>query len=233
MLTKFLPIVLALGCAGVAFAQTAQITGRITDSSEASVPDTTVTVVNTDTGIQRAVKSNADGLYTVPLLRPGPYRITAEKKGFQPIVRKGIGLQVGDVLRLDLSLQVGSMTQAVEVTGTAPLLESETSSMGQVVQSQQVTELPLLGRNPYALGGLVPGVRISQGMNGLPVDIISTSFISINGQRADQNEYLLDGAPNTAAASNQPVLYPSVDDVQEFKVQTNAYSAEYGRAAGG
>lgn len=233
MLTKFLQVFFALACTGAALAQTAQVTGRITDPSQASVPGATVTVTNTDTGVRNTATSNADGFYTVPLLRPGPYRIAVDKTGFQPLVRENVVLQVGDVVRLDLSLKIGSMSQAVEVTGTAPLLESETSSMGHVVQSQQVTELPLLGRNPYALGGLVPGVRISQGMNNLPVDIISTSFISINGQRADQNEYLLDGAPNTAAASNQPVLYPSVDDVQEFKVQTNAYSAEYGRAAGG
>jgi hypothetical protein len=216
-----------------AFGQTAELTGQITDPSRANIPGANVTVTNIDNGIHRKVVSNAAGLYTVPLLQPGPYRIAVEKAGFQPVVRENIRLQVDQVLRLDFPLQVGTMSQAVEVTGTSPLLESETSSAGQVVQSRQMTDLPLLGRDPYALGGLVPGVRSSQGMNGLPVDVITTSYISINGMRADQNEFLLDGAPNTSAAQNQPVLYPSVDDVQEFKVQTNAFSAEYGRAAGG
>src|SRR6185437_13740836 len=102
----------------------------ITDASQASVPGGTITVTNTDTGVHRTVKSNADGLYNVPLLRPGPYRVAVEKTGFQEIVRGNVRLQVGEVLRLDLSLQIGSMKQAVEVTGAPPLLESETSSMG-------------------------------------------------------------------------------------------------------
>jgi outer membrane receptor protein involved in Fe transport len=219
-------------CATAAFGQTAEVTGQITDASGANVPGAGLTVANIDTGVRRKVTSNADGFYTVPLLQPGPYRITVEKSGFQQVARD-IRLQVDQVLRADFPLQIGAMTQAVEVAGNSALLETETSSIGQVVQSRQMTDLPLLGRDPYALGGLVPGVRSSQGMNGLPVDVITTSYISINGQRADQNEFLLDGAPNTSPAQDQPVLYPNVDAVQEFKVQTNAFSAEYGRAAGG
>jgi outer membrane receptor protein involved in Fe transport len=232
-LQQILLFLSCLWCAGVVWGQTAEVTGQVTDPFGAKVPGATVTLTNTDTGVHRKVTSNAEGLYTVPFVRPGPYRIAVEKAGFQLMAREDVRLQVDQVLRLDFALQVGAITQAVEVAGTAPLVESETASVGQVVQGRQVTELPLLGRNPYALGGLAAGVRIAQGMNGLPVDIISTSYISINGSRANQNEYLLDGAPNTAAAQNQPVVYPSVDDVQEFKVQTNAYSAEYGRAAGG
>jgi outer membrane receptor protein involved in Fe transport len=149
------------------------------------------------------------------------------------VTREDIVLQVNQVLRLDFGLQVGAVKQTVEVTGTGELVESETSSEGQVVQGRQVTELPLLGRDAYALGGLAPAVRSAAGMNQLPIDIISTSYTSINGARADQNEYLLDGAPNSAAGQNQPVVYPAVDGIQEFKVQPNAYSAEYGRAEGG
>lgn len=219
--------------AWVASAQTAEITGVITDSSGARIPGANVTVADTEIGANRKTVSSGEGSYTIPLLRPGAYRVTVEKPGFQPSVRDNIHLQVDQALRLDFALQLGAVTHAIEVTGTAPLVESETSSVGQVVQGTQVTELPLLGRDAYALGGLVPGVRSSQGMNGLPVDAISTSSISINGQRADQNEFLLDGAPNTAGATNSPAVFPSVDAVQEFKVQTNAFSAEYGRAAGG
>jgi hypothetical protein len=224
---------LCAACTTAAFSQTGELTGTVTDSSGANVPAAGVTVTESDIGTSRRVSSNAQGIYTVPLLRPGTYKVTIEKPGFQSEVRDGIKLQVDQTLRLDFALKLGAVNEAVEVNATLPLVEGESSAVGQVVQGTQVTELPLLGRNAYALGGLVPGVRISQGMNGLPVDIISTSYTSINGQRADQNEYLLDGAPNTSAIQNQPVLYPSVDSVQEFKVQTNAYSAEYGRAAGG
>ena len=96
-----------------------------------------------------------------------------------------------------------------------------------------MVNLPLLGRNAYALGELVPGVRVSRGMNDLPVDQISTASVSINGAPGNANEFLLDGAPNTAAAQNQPIIYPNADSVQEFRVETNNFSAEYGRAAGG
>ena len=130
-------------------------------------------------------------------------------------------------------LQLGAVTDSIEVTARAVLLDSETSSLGQVVGGKQVTELPLLGRNAYALSALVPGVRTSLGMNDLPVDQISTVSASINGSRAAQNEFLLDGAPNTAGAQNQPVINQNVDSVQEFKVETNTFSAEYGRTAGG
>ena len=221
------------GATGGLWAQTAQINGRISDPSGASIVGAHLAVTNADTGVKRSVESNADGLYVAPLLAPGPYVVRIEKQGFEAMIREDIQLDVGRLLTLDLVLKVGAMTQTIEVTGTAPLLEGETSSMGEVVQGRQVAELPLLGRNPYALGGLVPGVRTATGVNDLPVDMVSTAGISINGVRGDQNEYLLDGAPNTNAWNNGPLLRPSVDSVQEFKVQTNAYSAEYGRAAGG
>jgi outer membrane receptor protein involved in Fe transport len=117
--------------------------------------------------------------------------------------------------------------------GSVAALETETSSLGKVVDQQRIQNLPLLGRNPYSLVALVPGARPSAGLNDLPVDQISQSFVSINGARANQNEYLLDGAPNTAAAQNQPVVFANPDAVQEFKVETNNYSAQYGRAGGG
>jgi hypothetical protein len=128
---------------------------------------------------------------------------------------------------------VGSLNEQITVTGQEPLLETENSSIGQVVQSAQIVNLPLLGRDTYSLAELVLGVRPSAGMNQLPVDIITTSSISINGAPGSANSYLLDGAPNTAPAQNQPIIYPNPDLVQEFKVETNNISAEYGRAAGG
>lgn len=216
-----------------AFAQTGQITGRVTDQAGAVVPGVNVTVTETSTNVARSVQTNTDGYYTVPALLPGPYSVQLEHAGFKPVTRTGLQLEVGQVIRLDITLEIGSVNEQVEVTAQAPLLETETHSSGQVVGSREVTRLPLLGRDAYALGGLVPGVRASRGMNDLPVDIISTASLSINGAQGNANEFLLDGAPNAAPAQNQPIIYPNADSVQEFKVETSNYSAEFGRAAGG
>ena len=139
---------------------------------------------------------------------------------------------VQQAARLDPVLEVGAVTETINVDAKAVLLDSESSTMGQVVQNKQVTELPLLGRNPYALAMLVPGVRQSAGVNNLPIDQISTVSYAINGQRASANEFLLDGGPNTAPSQNQPVIYANPDFVQEFKVETNNFSAGV-RARGG
>src|SRR5579884_882016 len=224
--------VLALAGA-CAYGQTGQITGRATDPSGAVVPQAKVTVTQISTGVQHETRTNSDGYYTEPQLLPGLYTVAIEAPGFKPIQRTGVELQVDQDLRLDFVLELGNVSEKIVVTAQAPVLETETQSIGQVVGSRQVVELPLLGRNAYALGELVPGVRISRGMNDLPVDQISTSSVSINGAPGNANEFLLDGAPNTAAAQNQPIIYANADSVQEFKVQTNNYSAEYGRAAGG
>jgi outer membrane receptor protein involved in Fe transport len=143
-------------------------------------------------------------------------------------------LQVEQVARLDYTLEPGAVTETVNIAAApTATLETETSSLGKVVDQQRIQNLPLLGRNPYSLVALVPGARPAAGLNDLPVDIISQSYVSINGARGNQNEYLLDGAPNTAAVGNQPVAFVNPDAVQEFKVETNNYSAQFGRAGGG
>ncbi len=217
----------------LAAAQTAAVTGRVTDPSGAVIPGVAVVLVNEGTSVENRTETNEEGYYRLPSIQPGAYRLTIEKTGFKPVRETGLQLIVGQVARLDYALQVGAMTESVEVSARAVLLDSETSSLGQVIGGRQVTELPLLGRNAYSLATLAPGVRTSAGMNDLPVDQISTVSASINGGRSTQNEFLLDGAPNTAAAQNQPVIFQNVDSVQEFKVETNTFSAEYGRAAGG
>lgn len=229
---KWIGTALFFSCVS-AFAQTGQITGRITDTSDAVISGAQVTITQTSTGVKRTAVSNDTGYYTAPSLLPGPYSVTVDYQGFRPVVRTGLDLRVNQELRLDFSLDVGGVSEKIVVDAQAPVLDTETPVLGQVVDSRQIVKLPLLGRNPYALGGLVPGVRISRGMNDLPVDQISTSSVSINGARGNQNEFLLDGAPNTAAAQNQPIVYANADSVQEFKVETNSFSAEYGRAAGG
>ncbi|MEP7364329.1 MAG: carboxypeptidase regulatory-like domain-containing protein, partial [Acidobacteriota bacterium] len=216
-----------------AYAQVATLTGRITDQTGAVVPAVEVKVRSTDTGIEVSTTSNADGYYTVPALQPGRYEVSVIKQGFVPVKQTGLALTVQQVARLDITLQVGSLSESVEVRAQTPLLDSESSTLGHVIGNKQVTELPLLGRNTYALAMLVPGVRPSAGVNNVVIDQISTVSYSINGQRASANEFLLDGAPNSTSSQNQPVINANPDMVQEFKVETNSFSAEYGRAAGG
>lgn len=229
---SLVPILLASASLSL-LAQTASVTGRVTDPSGGVIPTANVLLVNTATSVEYKGLTNNEGYFLVPTLPPGDYRITIDKTGFKSVRQTGIKLDVGQVARIDYVLQVGAVSESVEVSAQVLLLDSETSSLGQVVSGRQVTELPLLGRNAYSLAALVPGVRTSVGMNDLPVDQISTVSASINGSRAGQNEFLLDGAPNTAAAQNQPVIFQNVDSVQEFKVETNTFSAEYGRSAGG
>src|SRR5580704_17057687 len=227
----------AIFCAFVvttaAFAQTASITGRVTDPHGAVVPGVRVTAMSRDNGGATEGSTNQEGYYSLTSLQPGSYDLSLSKQGFAQEREEGLHLEVQQVARLDFKLKIGAMTEKIEVTAEAPLVESEGTATGQVIPASQVQELPLLGRNPYALAMLVPGVRPDQGANNLPVDQISSVSYAINGQRASANEFLLDGAPNTAAAQGQPVLNPNPAMVQEFKVETNNYSAEYGRASGG
>jgi hypothetical protein len=230
MLRSFVFLILF---AAAASAQTASITGRITDPGGANVPDAEVTAKSVESGITTNTRSNDAGYYTISALPPGKYEMTIAKPGFATVTQTGLELQVQQMARLDVALQLGTVSQRMEVSASAVLLDSENATLGQVVESRQITELPLLGRNPYALAMLVPGVRPSIGVNNVPVDQISTVSFALNGQRAANNEFLLDGAPNSAPAQNQPVINATPDLVQEFKVETNNFSAEYGRAAGG
>lgn len=213
--------------------QTASINGRVVDGSGAGIPAAKVIVTATASGVETTSETNDQGLYSVSALLPGSYSVSVSKEGFQTLREKGLELAVQQVARLDLTLQVGQVNERVEVQAQSIVLESETATVGQVVQSKQITELPLLGRNTYALAMLVPGVRPSAGVNQLVVDQISTVSYAINGQRANANEFLLDGAPNSSPSQNQPVINANPDTVQEFKVETNSFAAEYGHAAGG
>ncbi|MEZ5365235.1 MAG: carboxypeptidase regulatory-like domain-containing protein, partial [Bryobacterales bacterium] len=216
-----------------AWAQTASVTGRVSDPSGAVIPGAKIEVTSNDTGIVTVAETNAEGYYNVPSLQPGGYDVTASQDGFVSQRRQGLRLLVQQVARLDFQLDLGSVTETIDVNAQAVLLDSESSTVGQVIGTRQISELPLLGRNPYALAMLAPGVRPSSGVNNLPIDQISTVSFMINGQRASSNEFLLDGAPNSAPSQNQPVVNTNPDAILEFKVETNNFSAEYGRAAGG
>ena len=232
MLSRFV-FVFTLACVSSLLAQNASVTGRVTDASGAVVPGAKVTARNPALGAAFAAESSPEGYYSLPSLPPGRYDLDIAKTGFVSIKQTGLELAVQQAARLDVVLNIGAVTETVEVNAQALVLESENATLGQVISNKQVTELPLLGRNTYALAMLVPGVRPSSGVNNLVTDQISTVAYSINGMRSNANEFLLDGAPNTAPAQNQPVINANPDMVQEFKVETNNFSAEYGRAAGG
>src|SRR5205807_10113333 len=179
------------------------------------IPGATVIATNADTRTQRKTSSNADGGYVVPLLPPGNYRVAVEKEGFQPLLRSGINLEVDQVATIDLIMQVGNITQAVEVVASGPLLAVTNSQMGEVVNNVQVESLPMNGRQPFRLLELTPGVFKAPSSNGQYQDIAvnqgNETIFSIGGGRARTNEVLIDGVPSTVGTGNTITTIPPVD----------------------
>ncbi|MBI1898372.1 MAG: carboxypeptidase regulatory-like domain-containing protein [Acidobacteria bacterium] len=230
---------LLLSCAAACLAQstTAQITGRISDQSGALVPAAAITVANVNTGITSSTESNELGNYSVPLLPPGTYRITAQKEGFKPRTQTGVELQVNQTARVDFVMELGTLAEAVEVVAAAPLLAQQTSSLGQVVDNTKIVNMPLNGRSPFRLVQLTPGVLSSPAASGqfgdVAVNTNQDSDFSINGGQAHHAEVQIDGVPATAGFNDSLTTIPSVDATQEFKVESNNLSAEWGRFSGG
>jgi hypothetical protein len=237
MVLLWLSITVLLAAPLVAQSTSAQITGTVRDPSSAVVPGAAVIVVNTATGVERQTMTAETGGYTVTMLQPGSYRVNVQKAGFRPVSRSGITLQVDQVARLDFTLEIGTTAETVEVVASAALVESETSSLGQVVDNQKILNLPLNGRMTFRLVQLTPGVITSPGSNGQFGDISVGTFddvhFSINGGRAQSNSVMVDGVPASTGFLNLFTNVPSVDATQEFKVQSNGLSAEWGRFGGG
>ena len=208
-----------------------EILGTVRDSSGGVVSGAKVTVRGLGTNVQSATLTNDQGNYSFPDLRSGSYEVSALFTGFRPSKSSALTLRVSDRLRMDMTLEPGQMDEQVTVVAeSTPLLETDTSTRGQVIQSQQIEELPLNKRDYTQLVLLVPGTTYNpdQRLGGA---------ISINGNRSLQNDYLLDGIDNNSHATSfrgdrVDVMLPSVDAVQEFRVQSNGYSAEYGHSAG-
>ena len=239
MFAKPIPPVLAAAflasiVSTVAYAQlTSQITGTISDPSGAIVTSANITVVNEKTGIKWEAKTNGAGIYTVPLLQPGAYRIEIQAPGFRTVSRSGIQLEVAQTAQLDFSLEIGNAAQSVTVNATAPLLDASSSAIGGLVTSEKVEDLPMLGRNSNALVTLVPGVRATRQTTVNPVLESHYQFFSINGSRPNQSQFMLDGGNNTNLTFNGPEYSPQVEEVQEFRIQTSNFSAEYANSGGG
>ncbi len=214
--------------------QFGEITGTVTDSSGAVISGTQIRVTNTATQQVRTATSNDTGVYTIPYLVPGSFTVRAEKSGFKVTTQSGVDVRVGDVARIDFQLEVGEMTQQVEVTGGAPLLNTESVAVGSVIESTQIVNLPLNGRDYLSLVMLssnAVGEMPAGGGSGLQGGVRSSTAISVAGQRLEYNHYTLDGVENTDPNWNSYIIHPSVDAIQEFKVLTGIYSAEFGRGA--
>ncbi|HYO81037.1 MAG TPA: TonB-dependent receptor [Bryobacteraceae bacterium] len=214
--------------------ETATLTGVVLDPAGGLVPNATVKVSNVATNVEATALSDADGRYTFGALRPGSYQLTATAPGFKQYSSSGLVLQVAQSARVDVQLSVGAVSERVEVTAVTPVLETETAARGAVIDQTKIVGLPLNGRDYNQLALLSPGVlpptpRLqSVGFRGA---------FNVNGNRAFNNAFQLDGVDNTSYSNsfrglNVQVVQPSVEALQEFKIQTNAYSAEYGRSSG-
>jgi Carboxypeptidase regulatory-like domain len=236
------PVIEAIGAltllsCSVASGQTFQgtLVGAVTDSSEGVVAGANVTVTNLGTGDVRKMATDPMGRYQFLALPPGNYGLAVEQSGFKRFVRESIVVEVNQAVRIDVPMVVGSTTDSVTVTAQTPLLQTETSSLGQVVAERNLNQLPLNGRNPLALAGLVPGV-VPQGgamQNSVGQNMASSGNYQIGGGQAGQSAELVDGAPLNISWYNNVAYTPAQDSVQEFKVETNSLSSEFGRLAGG
>jgi hypothetical protein len=211
---------------------TGTITGTVTDQSGAAVPGANITVKHVETGTSRTTVSGATGRYEVSNLSIGQYEVSATSAGFQTSVRSGIALTVGRTAVVDHALQVGEVTQAVTVTGEAPLIETTSATVTQLVDERAVENLPLNNRDLTQLAVLQPGVIKSPAGRGTFGGL--GDKITVGGSRGTQNLYLMDGVSNSDLSGNPQGAsgaYTGAETVQEYQVITNNYSAEYQSAA--
>src|SRR5438309_5591772 len=211
------------------------IAGSVTDPSGAAIPDAQVTLTNLGTAEKRTQPTGADGLYSFVNLLPGNYRIEVEKQGFKRITREPVVVQVQQSTKIDVALQVGQVSETVEVIAETPLLQSETSSLGQVVEQRKANELPLNGRNIYTLAAIAPSVVPQGNTTGSPVGKNPFDFANyqIGGSFANESAEYLDGQPLNIGYINLPLLVPTQDSISEFKVQYNNLGPEWGKFSGG
>lgn len=204
---------------------TAAVVGIIRDASGASVPGAAIKVRDMNTNITRDTVSGPDGGFTVPNLAPSLYEVSVEMSGFQTLRETSLELRVNQTARLELQLKVGAMSQAVEVTAQVPLLNTENPAKGDVIVTEEMSEMPLDGRNFQDLALMVPGV--------VPNAEGDSGSFPINGARSDGTNYLIDGLNARRPEFGQTQVSPNLDSIQEFKLETSGYSAEYGRLGGG
>lgn len=233
--TSLAAIVIAILMALPAFPQAnvGNILGNVTDPTGAAVVTGTVTAVHTETGFTRSAELRADGSYLLPSLPIGSgYTVSIEAPGFKRVTRTGITLQINQNLRVDAELPLGQVAESIEVTDTPPLVDTYSAQRGDVVEQRRITELPLNGRNPLQLASLVAGVTVLSTRTTIDAGNRSGNFANINGSRANETDYQLNGVRFAGSYSNAGMNYPNPDALQEFNLITNPISAEYGMYAG-
>ncbi len=218
----------------------ASIYGTVLDSGGAVVPGATVRAQHIETGTLYKFTTDSLGNYDFPQIRLGAYRVEAEAPGFQKLLRTGIDLDLNQRAKLDLILQVGNLTETVQVRAETPLLDTATAATGQVVTKKQVEDLPVLSRIPWYLGLISAGVNPQRDMNSGSQPFNRVNNFSVNGSRGDTNEMMIDGIStvvpeggSAGSGTTSIVLQPTVDATQEFKILTNSFAAEYGKTGGG
>lgn len=221
----------------LAFGQqnTGTITGTVSDQQGAVIPGASVEVRNVSTNALFTAATNEGGLYTAPGLAVGEYEVSAESAGFKRAVRSGLTLQVNQIARVDLQLEIGQVTEIIEVTGEAPLVDTGDATLGEVIERRRVSDLPINGRSALALTLLTAGVISNSGPtnSGFGDRGIQLSSISINGSPNSMNAQMLDGNNNILSYVGEVGVPPAVDAVEEFKVQSGTMSSEFGYTAGG
>jgi hypothetical protein len=226
---------LCLICSTLANAQSTggRILGRIADSSGAVLGDVNVTATNEATGIARATKTNASGDYVFPEVPVGTYTLSFDLSGFKTNVRKNVALDVNQVITLNITMQVGASKEVVEVTSEAPLVDTTSTQLGAVVNDRTVTQLPLNARDTYQFLQLQPGVMSTVGSpNSVVYGSDKAGAVSVNGGRGRSNNFSVNGGDANDQFVNLPTVQPSPDSIEEFRVLTNTFDAEYGRNSG-
>ena len=228
-----LAILVAIPLVGQAFY--GSVVGTVTDPSASAIIGAEVILTNNGTGEKRVVQAGPDGTFRFVNLVPGNYRVDVEQKGFKHYLRDQINVAVDSVVRVDPSLELGDITQTVEIRASTPLLQTENASLSQVVGTRMVQELPLNGRNILNLVGLAPGVVMMASTSGSPTgqNVFSAGNFQLGGGTQNQSATYFDGVPLNVTYGNLTAFAPTQDAVSEFRVQTNNNTAEYGRYTGG
>lgn len=235
-----IPLIVLVGTMAIhCHAQTnAEITGRVMDASGAVAPGARITAVNTGRRTERTTTSNEQGFYILPSLDPGNYEISVQLEGFRPVSRSGVKLDVNQSARLDFVLEIGQVTERIQVTGDVPLLETNTAQLGTVVTEEKISELPLNARNFTQLLSLTPGaapVSVAQNRGGGQTTprIGVLVFPAINGQTNRSNSFTLDGVYNNGHFTGTYSIAPNIEALNQFKVQSHSDQAEFGGVSGG
>lgn len=209
------------------------ITGQVTDPSGASVPNADVKVVNTDTNVELATKTNDAGYFNVGNLNAGNYRVDIAATGFKAVSNASVIVNIGSVIRLDTKLTVGNVQEKVTVTGEAPQIQTDKVEVGGTIDTKELESLPTEGRNPTRLAAVVAGVVMDNGNEGIPGAESSANYsFTANGEREQMNRQLLDGVDDTEGVGGAPAIVPSTDALQEYQLVTSNYDIELGQTAG-